>query len=384
MEYAQHMKFSQPTAAREVNRLRVLNLLAGASDYSRADIARILDLNKPSTSEIIEQLLNEGIVEETGKKTTATGRRPTSIHLKSDSLLVLGVDMGSRNTSIGLSDLKGNLLRFERFPTNLRPKVEELCRDVIKSCMKMAKLTSLPIAGITVAVNGVLSEDKQVLVSNDIWDWRDVPLAQAIETNTKIPTSLVNNVEAMVNAHTWFSEEPSENFLFINWAEHIGCAWVSKNLITSEHTQFGHLPIAGTGLCRCGNIGCLETVAAGWAISERHMSKSVKQISQAPSDLEREDLINACQSMAMALIAASAITGCDKIVLGGGIANLEDEYLQHLIAFYRQHAHSRRSQIPIVRSPLKEKAGLMGSIATALDTWVFKRSLLNLVKSQEH
>ena len=126
LEYALIMKFTQPAAAREINRLRVLNLLLEVKEYSRAEIARHLKLNKPSTSEIVEQLIKDGLVAEAGKRETAAGRRPVAITLIPDAAFVLGVDMGSRNTSIALADLEGNILRFERFPTTAQPEVKEL------------------------------------------------------------------------------------------------------------------------------------------------------------------------------------------------------------------------------------------------------------------
>ncbi|TAH55640.1 MAG: MarR family transcriptional regulator, partial [Sphaerochaeta sp.] len=51
------MDFSHPSVARTVNRLRVLNLIAREGAISRAEIARVLDLSKPSTSEIVALLL---------------------------------------------------------------------------------------------------------------------------------------------------------------------------------------------------------------------------------------------------------------------------------------------------------------------------------------
>jgi DNA-binding Lrp family transcriptional regulator len=226
------MKFTQPAAAREINRLRVLNLLAKDKEYSRADIARSLKLNKPSTSEIVEQLLKDGLVAETGKRETTTGRRPVAIALVADASLVLGVDMGSRNTSIALSDLKGNILRFERFPTTENPELKELCSQVIRILRKMAKLATSPILGVVVALDGVLSEDKRNLIRSDHWNWDEVPLAALIEKNTDLPTQLVANVEAMVYAERWIAHEEEENFFFVNWGEHIKSAWVTKQAIT--------------------------------------------------------------------------------------------------------------------------------------------------------
>ncbi|AEV29789.1 transcriptional regulator/sugar kinase [Sphaerochaeta pleomorpha str. Grapes] len=377
------MKFSQPSTARTYNRLRVLNVLSLQKTCSRADIARILNLNKPSTSEIVDNLLLEGLLEERGKKETSNGRRPTTLVLKKDALLVLAVDMGSKNTSVALADLDGNLLRFERFPTGQRPKAQELCYSVIKSCLRMTRLATSPIVGLTVAVNGIIGEDRKTLVSNDLWEWKDVPLAQAIEANTHIPTILVHNVEAMVNAERWFAKEEGQNFLYINWAEHIGSAWVTDNNISAQHARFGHLSVASTGLCRCGNIGCLETVAAGWALSEKNENKTVKQLCSEPSDHGSNDLLAACTAMAKALVQACTITGCQKIILGGGISNIGDNYLQFLSQEYARQAHSRQTEVQINRSQLGDKAGLLGSVATALDTWVFQRALIRTLDQNE-
>ncbi len=382
LEYALAMKFTQPAAAREINRLRVLNLLANEKEYSRADIARNLKLNKPSTSEIVEQLLKDGLVEETGKRETTTGRRPVAIALIADAALVLGVDMGSRNTSIALADLKGNILRFERFPTTEQPEVKELCSSVIRILRKMAKLTTSPILGVVVALDGVIGEDKQTLIRSDHWKWNDVPLAAIIEKNTNLPTLLIHNVEAMVFAERWVAHEEEENFFFVNWGEHIKSAWVNKNSITGGDTQFGHLMITNTGLCRCGKIGCLETVAAGWALSEKHEGKTVKQLCLEPNKEIKDDIKQAAEAMGMALVAASAITGCNKIILGGGLANLDNEYQQYLKDFYREH--SNREKIEIVCSELGEKQTLLGSIAIALDSWMFKSSLLEMMQNQGH
>ncbi|HKM07452.1 MAG TPA: ROK family transcriptional regulator [Sphaerochaeta sp.] len=375
------MKFTQPAAARAINRLRVLNLLAQDEEYSRSDIARLLKLNKPSTSEIVEQLLKEGLVAEKGKRETSTGRRPVAIALVPDAAFVLGVDMGSRNTSIALSDLRGNILRFERFPTTEHPEVKELCSSVIRILRKMAKLATSPILGVVVALDGVISIDKQTLTRSDHWNWDDIPLAAIIEKNTDLPTLLVHNVEAMVFAERWIAHEEEENFFFVNWGEHIKSAWVDKHSITGGDTQFGHLMVTNTGLCRCKKIGCLESVASGWALSERHEGKTVKQLCMEPNDEVREDLKQASEAMGMALIAASAITGCNKIILGGGLANLDEEYLVHLKDFYREH--SNREKVSIVCSSLGEKQTLIGSIAIALDSWMFKNSLLKMMQDQE-
>jgi len=379
--YAQCMKFSLPSTARTINRLRVLNLLSQQGEISRADIARLLDLNKPSTSEIVEQLLIEGLVEEQGKVATSNGRRPTALSLVSDARLVLGVDMGSRTTTFLLADLQGKILRFERLPTPLQPQPKQWGETIIRTCMKLTKFATTPIAGIAISTSASVSPDGQSIVSHEYWDWKDIPLAKAIEVHTKLPTLLVHHVQAMVEAERWFGKEQSNNFLYINWGEHIASAFYNGSSIMAEKSRFGHLPIAPTGLCRCGGIGCLETVSAGWALSEKHQGLSVKQLAQSNAKEVQTSLQEACRAMAMALIAASAVTGAQKIILGGGIANLDDQYLQMVSTFYREHAHHELASIPICRSALKEQSSVLGSIAAALDRWVFQRQMLETMQN---
>lgn len=372
------MKFSDPASARTFNRLRVLNLLRTNGPLSRADIARSLALNKPSTSEIVATLLEEGIVEEGQKVETKAGRRPISIMLKADSRFVLGVELGTMTTTFTLADLRGNPLRYERLPTPAQPDAKQWGEQIIKTCMKFTGSSS-PIAGIAVAAAATFSEDRKAIIRHENWNWENVPLAQAIEIHTKVPTILVHNTQAMVTAERWFANEESKTLLYVNWGQHINAAWVNEATITSGSSRFGHLPIAPTGLCQCGSIGCLEIVAAGWALKERGDGLSVKQMGQdsAPNPVLEE----AAKGMGTALAWAAAITGVEKIIIGGGIANLGDHYFDLLKRTFVATAHHELADTPLTRSVLKERSSSLGSVAIALDHWIFKDSMLQTLKT---
>lgn len=392
------MQFSQPSAARAINRLRILNLLASQENLSRAEAARLLKLNKVSTGEIVEALIAEGLVEETGKMVTVNGRRPTALSLKKDARAVLAVDLGTKATSVALSDLGGNLLRFERFPTPHNPKPEELCVQIIKTCLRILKMMKDPASaiGIAVSVPGSLDPSGSVVASAPVWGWKDVPLAEAISKNTGLDVVLEHNVRAMVLGERWFaaSQEPSgadASMLYINWGEHISSAWVADGKVLGEGSQFGHIPLRQTGVCSCGSIGCLETVSAGWAISSmaaRITGKEDITVKQACQMLDQYPdlaslLLDAARGMADALVYASAITGCGKIILGGGISSMPDQFFAQLLRRYEDAAPVRLSAVSIERTRLGDKAGLLGTAAVALDRFVFKRTMLDQLSRQK-
>ncbi len=386
------MQFSQPSSARVINKLRVLNLIAKSQETSRADVARVLGLNKVSTSEIVDLLVSEGLVLELGKRQTAAGRRPTELALQKDAKAVVAVDIGIRNTSVTLVNLAGDPLRFERFPTATNPLPEEMCATIIRAANKILARLKDPgiVSGLAVSINGMVEPATGTVLSVSDWDWENVPFAVALARHLPFPVVVENNVKCMVLGERWFGNVSNEQSLFyINWGEHIGAAWVSDGKILSNDCQFGHLPIARTGLCRCGAIGCLETVAAGWALVEQAIAQSKESdttVKQLCSRSEFDPFIDAmlrkaCDAMANSIISAAAILRPDRILIGGGISGLPERYFSLLTETYAKRAPIRISSITsLVRASLGDKAGFMGTAAVALDEFVYKRSLLEQLR----
>jgi len=380
--YAGGMNFSQPQAIRTINRLRVLNLVRTNDLVSRAEISKLLDLNKPSCGEIVQALLDEGLLQEKEKATTTTGRRPTPLSLNKTGKLVIAVDMGSRNCSMAVSDLTGNLLRFERFPTPVTPKPEELLYQVLKSLLRITKGSVEQIAGAAVSIGGIINDEGKILKEQYDWNWKNLPLAEAFTHNLKVPTVLVNNVEAMIAAQRWFAHPPYDAFLFVNWGEHITSGIVYGPQVISGSTQIGHIKVSDRGLCRCGGIGCLETIASGWAISEMFGGKTVKQLCSDNPEGFDSAIRKGCTSLAEVLVDAVAVSGIRHIIIGGGMANMGDPYMGFLNAELRRLLPHRLADTTLETSALGDKAGILGPVAVALDTYVFQQRFLDSLKQR--
>lgn len=384
------MRFSQPTTARQINRLRVLNFIALNEGLSRADVSRKLGLNKVSTSEIVDVLVTEEIVIETGTRTTAAGRPPITLELQKDFKMVLAIDVGTRNTSVALVNLVGDMLRFERFPTAKNPQPEQMAATIIQATNKFLARMKDPkaVCGMVVSVNGVVEPATGTILRASQWNWESVPLAYALSKHIPFPVIVENNVKAMVLGERWFANISEEtSYFYVNWGEHIGAAWLSAGKIMDQDCQFGHIPLTTTGLCRCGATGCLETLAAGWALIESVPgASSVKQLctmaeSSAPI---KKKLELAMQSMAQGLIFASAILRPQKIIMGGGVSALPEQYFEILQnTFQTKSSPLIRESTSIERTNLGERAGILGTAAIGLDQFLFKRSLLEQLKQYQ-
>ena len=364
------MRLSQPKAARTINTARVLGALRTQKNLSKAEIARILNLNKVSTGEIVDDLISSGLVVETGKMESANGRRPTCLSLVPDAKYVLSVDIGSRNTTVALCNMLSEPVHFERIPTNTKAsKVEEFCVEIIKSCIRVIRLADQSkIAGAGVSVGGKVSEDGRTIVHCPYLVWPNIPIADALEQVLKIRTVARNSTYALVDAERYaafgtdllVSDEP---VIYIEWGDSVSMALVCGDRVFGGSNSFAHLKVSPTGLCSCGKIGCLEANVSAWALSG-NMDVHLKEIWDKVDD-------SALQAMSNAIDMTVQITGSEKVVIGGEGATITENCLAKL-----------RKLCPgmiIERSMLGERANSMAAAEIALDKWVYMTSMLEKV-----
>lgn len=108
---------------------------------------------------------------------------------------------------------------------------------------------------------------------------------------------------------------------------------------TGHGTSFGDLP------CRCERRGCLETVAAGWAL---------------PDPLDEDTIIDVAAKLARA-IATHELCGSGTVVLGGGIARRYPELVDEVARWLEGRTVERSL------APAKAKSAAGWGLRYALD-----------------
>src|SRR6516225_10387774 len=102
---------------RSINRQIVLNFVRERGPISRAEIAQITALQRSTVSTIIDELKENGLVEEVSGESTG-GRPPILLSLRTADAVAIGVDIGTAHTVVATSDLAGRVLKQERFATD--------------------------------------------------------------------------------------------------------------------------------------------------------------------------------------------------------------------------------------------------------------------------
>jgi predicted NBD/HSP70 family sugar kinase len=373
------MIFSEPKTARMINRLRVLNCIQQLGSASRADLSRELVINKVSISEIVLQLLEEGMVEESEKTSGSIGRRPTPLRISRGAGYVLAVDAGGANTASGIALLNGDLVRFQRQPTPAFSAAGEKTAFITETVRSLTGKCRDPrlIKGCAVSLS---TDDHEDLPGSQ----RERTLqysaaAKSISQAVGIPVVVDSSVRSMLLGEIWFSDLPREESVFyISWGRNIKAAVLSQERINPVESEFGHLDI-GSGLpCRCGKKGCLESSAAGWALEQRTGALQEllhgKNSGSADHSEARTLAASASRAMGTAAAAAAAVLCPDRIIIGGGLSALDDSFYRIMNeTFGQKAAPGIRSSLVISRTALGERSGILGAAAAALDTFVYKR-----------
>ena len=123
--------------------------------------------------------------------------------------------------------------------------------------------------GVAMVDPGII-DDKTgtVLMSTILDDWNNVPLVRILEERVKLPVMLLNTSMAKIRAIDRLElNSASQNIIYVEYGHGIGCGLkLNSNYIPGETFlagELGHVRITDTPIaCRCGGLGCLESVAA--------------------------------------------------------------------------------------------------------------------------
>lgn len=231
---------------------------------SRASISRDTGLTRATVSDLIAQLVRSGLVREIGPGTSSGGKPPTLLGLNADGRAIVGIDLSRQPFRGALLDLTGGIVhRIDGRRNAVRGDrgVEEVFR-LVGSLVSSA---SAPVLGVGVGTPGIVDTDGAVVEASNL-AWHGFPLRRELALRTELPVTVANDAHASAFAE-FETTHASANLVVVKVGVGIGAG-----IVVDGHLHLGDRPAAGEighirvvepGLpCRCGNTGCLETVAS--------------------------------------------------------------------------------------------------------------------------
>jgi predicted NBD/HSP70 family sugar kinase len=369
----------------------VLNLVYSRRQISRSNLAHELKLVPSYVSLLVRELLTRGSVCEIGAAPSSGGRPGKLLQINPELAHLIGIDIGTVNCRIAVTDFLGNILAFKRFRSEAQEGPEHVLGVIHKEIeayrREFPKITAMGIAqsGFIEHVTGT------VLFWPKVRGWRDVPLKALLEREHGIPTMVEDSTRAMAVAEQAFGQGRGlANFVHVMVGTGIGSTiFVDGKLYigsTGLAGELGHTTIDENGkLCSCGNRGCLELYSSGWALINRVRSGLAdgvtsslsKTVEEHPEQLSVEMIVEAAKSgdrlsetvlseagthLGTALAGLVNLLNPEKIILGGAVPRVARETLLNpLLYFLRGRAFQRSvSAMEVVISELDDSASALG------------------------
>lgn len=228
-----------PRDAREHHRTLVLRTLRRSPGISRADIARATGLARITVSDLVGDLLAEGLVRSTGVRSTdRPGKPPTLLEIDAGARQVVVADLGRPGAvHAAVTDLAGRVLhRVEVGTGTLRGDAAVTAvLDLVRGAVDLA---GRPLLGIGVGSPGVVDDDGTVLRSTNA-GWTDVPLGSLLRSAHDLPVAVVNDADASALAEQAEPGAPSD-ILVVRVGTGLGAGLVlAGRLVRGSHFRAG-------------------------------------------------------------------------------------------------------------------------------------------------
>jgi predicted NBD/HSP70 family sugar kinase len=366
----------------------VLQALTGGSGLTRAELVRRTGLARATVGSVVYDLIGAGIVGETVGSAAAgsrAGRPPQLLSLVPSAAYAVGLDIGHDHVRVILLDVVGT----SRWDDNRDLAVDGdpdrtlgVAVDLIDRAIAATGVHRTKILGVGVGIACPVDARGGELYAEGIMPgWVGVRPAAELARRTGLAARIINDANAGVLAERRFgAARDCADVIYLRLAAGVGAGVVCDGRMLGQHGlagELGHVRVEPRGrLCRCGNRGCLETVASPTAIADLLARSWGRPVSTAElAELlrsgdrgARRAVQDAGDAVGRALALAVTLVNPSLIVVGGDLVTAGEVLFEPMRrALDRSTMSSHTKALRIVPSALGDSAGVRGAAALVLD-----------------
>jgi len=338
----------------------VLDLIRSGGVVSRIELADRSGLTGASISRIVRQLLDDGLIVETGFGDSTGGKRRTLLQLNPKSRHAVGVSLDFASITYVITDLGGQVVaRLESAGIGHESPQVVITRIAgeLEGLLRTARVDRDTLVGIGIAAAGRQDSRHHVLRANpEATEWELFALEDTLGAETDLPVVVENDSTCAAIGEFWVGRIPaSADFATVYLATGFGLGLVTNGDVyrgsSSNVGEIGHMVLDVNGpRCWCGSRGCLEMLAAPRRIVDLAMQApdlvSELDLSGDVADTRRDAALIARAAaqdhpravtlieesafyLSKALLSATNLLDLDQIILAGpGFSDAGEIYLR--------------------------------------------------------
>jgi predicted NBD/HSP70 family sugar kinase len=360
----------------------VLALFRAGAALTRAEVMDRTGLSRTTVNQRLDTLLAARLIVPAGEGTPTRGRPATRFGFNADRGVLLVADLGATGLRAAVCDLTGGIHAERQVGIDITSGPEQILgtiRELFVELLTVSGRAAGQVHGIGLSVPGPVDFARGRVVSPPImtgWDGYDI--RGWFARDYACPVLVDKDVNAMaIGEHRREYPEVS-HLLMLKLGTGIGAGVVVGGAIyrgaDGAAGDIGHSQLTAPDggeqpLCRCGNTGCLEAYAGGWALT-RDLQAAGRQVSNVDESIElvlAGDPVavqltrQAGRTLGAAIADAVSLFNPRVVVIGGQLARVEEQLFAGIREMvYRRSLPLATSRLQIVRSRLDVSAGPIG------------------------
>ncbi len=371
---------------REHNRRQLLDNLRLHGSASRADLARHTGLSRSTVSTLVAGLLAGGIVveHEGDARAGQQGRPPTLLRLDSSAGLILGINFGHDDVHVAIADLSRTILaeRIRALDVDRSAAAAlDAAVELTDGAIAAAGIDRARVLGAGVGLSGPIDVEAGAVHAGKILPgWVGVRPAEELAGRLGMAVHLDNdaNLGALAEV-TLGAGIGARDALYLMVSGGIGAGLILGGELYrgsgGTAGELGHVLVDENGpICRCGNRGCLETMAGGRAITDLLRPghgddltlEQVVALAGGGDSGARRAIGDAGRVLGRSVAAIVNAFNPELVIVGGAVSAAGDVLLDPLRdAVHRYAIPSAARDVRIIRGLLGDRAEVLGALELA-------------------
>ena len=328
---------------RRRNRSRVLRAILSGGETTRGHLASELRLSLGTVTNVVGDLILEGLIHEPGMIPSDGGRPTATLNVLPDGAYFIGADVGELGVTVELFDLTLNPVSraFRDLPSRLATP-EDLSGALTEAVDEVIDFIGVPekVYGVGLGLPGIVetvadrltpTSGPKITIYAQSLNWPKTDL-RSIYYRPDFPVFADNGAKTLAIAESWFGAAKGvDDVLIALVGRGIGLGIISGGRqlqgSASSAGEWGHTKITiGGPRCNCGQLGCLEAYVGGGGIARRWREAGAR-----PSLNEEESLIQMIEAASSGDEIANRVLDETIELLGLGLSNLVNLFNPKLI-----------------------------------------------------
>lgn len=358
-------------------------LIRGHGEITRGEIAARTGLSRTAVGARLAALLDAGLVVECQPAASTGGRPATQLSFNADAGVVLSVAIGISRTRLAVCNLAGTVLALADIDSEVALGPQDLMPDVVKGLdVLLHQYPDVTVYGVGLSLPGTVDADRGCSCGSAIlrgWDGVALrPYLDALPRLSGLPVVLDNDANAIALAE----RGDEDDVLVLKASSGMGAGIVAGGvLLRGAHQaagEFGHnkIPAAQGVPCRCGDTGCVEAIAGGWAIVHalqqqgrpvRHL-RDVAQLAHDGDPEARRMVRESGRFVGEGIAPAVNLLNPAVIVVAGDMAGVHDIFVAGLReTLYRNATAQATGALRVRPARHGDRSATIGTATLVLD-----------------